>query len=73
MANTMKSAAMVPSGTPVLWVTGTKESPGLKSYGEKLYAAIASQAKKYIEVDAGHIDTPTAAKDAVADWLKTLR
>lgn len=72
-ANTMKSAVAVPSGVPVLWVTGTRENPGLKSYGEKLYAAIPSQAKKYLEVDAGHIDTPSAAKEAVADWLKALR
>ncbi len=73
IANTMKSAVAVPVGMPVLWVAGTKESPGLKSYGEKLHAATASQTKKYIEVDAGHIDTPTAAAEAVADWLKSLR
>ncbi len=73
IANTMKSAAAVPAGMPVLWVTGTKESPGLKSYGEKLRAATPSQAKKYIEVDAGHIDTPTAAREVVADWLKSPR
>ncbi len=72
-ANTMKSAAAIPSGVPVLWVTGTNENPGLKGYGEKLYAAISSQAKKYIEVDGGHTDVPTAAKEAAADWLKTLR
>lgn len=73
IANTMKGAAAVPAGLPVLWVTAAQENPGLKGYGEKLYAAISSQSKKYIEVNGGHIDAPTEAKGAVADWLMTLR
>jgi pimeloyl-ACP methyl ester carboxylesterase len=73
IANTMKSATAVPAVVPVLWVTGSGENPGLKGYGEKLYAAIPSQKRKYIEVNAGHTDTPSAAKEAVTDWLKTLQ
>lgn len=71
-ANTLNSATRLPAEMPVLWVTGTNESQGLKSYGEKLYAAIPSRAKRYVEVGAGHIDTPSAAGDDVLAWLRAL-
>ncbi len=73
IANTLKSAEALPTGIPVLWVDGTNENPGLKSYGQKIYAAMTTQAKKYIEVDAGHLDTPTMAKEEVLAWLRGLK
>jgi pimeloyl-ACP methyl ester carboxylesterase len=57
---------------PFLYVVG--RSDPLYSVGRDY---IFEQAKphpksRYIEVDAGHFDTPDKARAAVLDWLKTL-
>lgn len=73
VANTMVAAGAIPATMPVLWIDGAKESPGLKSYGKKLYAAISSSARQYTEVPGGHIDTPSESGDVVLAWLRGLK
>jgi pimeloyl-ACP methyl ester carboxylesterase len=66
-----RNAAAMPS-LPLLWVIG--RSDPLFSRGESYaYARAPKHAKsRYVIVDADHRNTPTAARQAVIDWLKAL-
>jgi pimeloyl-ACP methyl ester carboxylesterase len=63
--------AVMPS-LPLLWVIGRSDPlfPRGESYA---YARAPKNARsKYVVVEASHRDTPTAARQAVIDWLKGL-
>ena len=66
-----RNAAAMPA-LPLLWVIG--RSDPLFGRGEGYaYARAPKHAKsRYVIVDANHRDTPTAARQAVIDWLKAL-
>lgn len=73
IANTLVAAGKIPATVPVLWVDGTNEKPGLKSYGQKVYGAIGSSATKHIEVTAGHTTVPHKSGAEVLAWLQGLK
>jgi pimeloyl-ACP methyl ester carboxylesterase len=66
-----RNAAAMPS-LPLLWIVG--RSDPLFPLGERYaYARAPKNAKsKYVAVNAGHRDTPTAARQDVIAWLKAL-
>lgn len=72
-ANTLVAAGKIPATVPVLWVDGTNENPGLKSYGQKVYGAIGSSASKHVEVTATHITVPRDSGAEVLAWLQGLK
>jgi hypothetical protein len=57
---------------PLLWVAGTADrsqaGPGYAFSGTP-----ANPLNRYVTVDADHLGTPTAAREAVLAWLKELR
>ncbi len=56
---------------PVLWVSGTKDQSQIaRELG--FDKAPANPLNRYLQVDAGHMDTPGAATDAVVAWLKEV-
>ena len=56
---------------PVLWVSGTRDLSQLaRTIG--FDRAPANPLNRYVQVDAGHMDTPDAAADAVVAWLKDV-
>lgn len=73
IANTLTAAGKIPASLPVLWVDGTEENPGLMSYGQKIYDAIGSSAKKHVEVTAGHTTVPHKSGAEVLAWLRSLK
>jgi pimeloyl-ACP methyl ester carboxylesterase len=66
-----RNAAALPA-LPLLWVIG--RSDPLFSHGEGYAYALAPKHGKsrYAVVEAGHRDTPTAARQIVVDWLRGL-
>lgn len=73
IANTLTAAGKIPASLPVFWIDGTEENPGLKSYGQKIYGAIGSSAKKHVEVTAGHATVPHKSGAEVLAWLRSLK
>lgn len=73
IANTLAAAGNVPAGVPVLWVDGTGENPGLKSYNQKIYGALGSSTKQIAEVEATHVHVPHTSGAAVLAWLRSLK
>jgi pimeloyl-ACP methyl ester carboxylesterase len=64
------AAAMGP--IPLLWVVG-KLDPIDRRGPEYAFAAGAKNSKsKYIEIFAGHLTTPLAARQQVVDWINSL-
>ena len=56
---------------PVLWVSGTKDQSQIaRELG--FDKAPAHPLNRYLQVNAGHMDTPEAATDAVVAWLKDV-
>ena len=57
---------------PLLWVAGTADcSPTGPGYA--FSRAPANPVNRYVTVDADHLGTPTASRDAVLAWLRELR
>ncbi len=57
---------------PLLWVAGTAD----RTQTAPDYAfsrAPANPLNRYVTVDADHLGTPTAARDAVLAWPRELR
>lgn len=73
IANTLAAAGKVLAGVPVLWIDGTEENPGLKSYNQKIYGAIGSSAKQIVEVEATHVNVPRKSGAEVLAWLRSLK
>jgi pimeloyl-ACP methyl ester carboxylesterase len=67
------NAAALRPGTPVLWVVGDTEYPGLKKADEAAFQALPrNPPPKLVEVAAGHQDTPDAAAKVCADWIREI-
>ena len=67
------NAAALRPGTPVLWVVGDTEYPGLRKADQAAFEALPrSPPPKFVEVAAGHLDTPDAAGKACADWIRQV-
>jgi pimeloyl-ACP methyl ester carboxylesterase len=65
-------AALRP-GTPVLWVVGDTEDPLLKKADQGAFAALPrNPPPKFVEVAAGHLDTPDAAVAVCAAWMREV-
>lgn len=73
IANTLIAAGKIPATVPVLWVDGTNENRGLKSYGQKIYGAIGSSATKHLEVTAEHITVPRESGAEISAWMRNLK
>lgn len=56
---------------PILWVSGTHD-PSQIPRERGFDRAPANPLNRYVQVDAGHMDTPNAAADAVVAWLKDV-
>lgn len=56
---------------PLLWVAGTKDSS--QRNARSLFAmAPKDDQNQFVTVNAGHLGTPSAAFDAILDWLDSL-
>lgn len=56
---------------PVLWVSGTRDASQLAR--EVAYDRVPAQPlNRYIQINAGHMDTPEIATDTVVAWLKEI-
>jgi pimeloyl-ACP methyl ester carboxylesterase len=56
---------------PILWISGTRDPSQLASQ-TGFNQAPANPLNRYVQVNAGHMDTPDAAADAVVAWLKDV-
>jgi pimeloyl-ACP methyl ester carboxylesterase len=66
-----RNAAAMPA-IPFLWVIG-RSDPLAQAGSNYAFDKAAKHAKsKYVEVNAGHLDTPAAARTEVIAWLKSL-
>jgi len=67
------NAAALRPDTPVLWVVGDTETPGLRKADQAAFEALPrNPPPKFVEVAAGHLDTPDAAGKACADWIRQV-
>lgn len=67
------NAAAIRAGTPVLWIVGDTEYPGLKKADEAAFQALPRDPPpKLVEVSAGHGDTPDAAGRLCAEWMRGI-
>jgi len=72
--NSIRNAASVKPGTPVLWVAPAQEEPGPKRMAQAAREQLPSnQTNKFVEVDADHLKAPNAAINDITAWLKALR
>jgi len=56
---------------PILWVSGTRDPSQLpRELG--FNQAPNNPLNRYLQINAGHMDTPEAAADAVVGWLKDV-
>jgi pimeloyl-ACP methyl ester carboxylesterase len=58
---------------PLLWIAGSEDPTqrGAKDYA--FAKAPPNPLNRFVEVDANHLDTPDAGKDAILAWLKDLQ
>jgi pimeloyl-ACP methyl ester carboxylesterase len=64
------AAAMGP--VPFLWVVGTLDPIYRRGRDYAFTAGAKNPKSRYVEVFAGHLTTPLAARKQVIDWLKSL-
>jgi hypothetical protein len=64
------TAAMGP--VPFLWVVGVLDPIHRRGRDYAFTAGAKNPKSRYIEVFAGHMLTPLAARSKVIDWLKSL-
>ena len=57
---------------PFLYVIGTSDPLVAEGRGYIFARAKANPKSRYIEVNAGHLDTPDKARDDVVAWRKSL-
>lgn len=65
------NAALLPS-MPMLWIIGRRDALVSEGRGYVFNRVPANKKSRYIEIDAGHTDTPQVAPAEVIAWLKTL-
>lgn len=56
---------------PLLWVSGTRDQSQL-SREAGFNRAPGNAQSRYLQIDAGHLDTPEKAASQVIDWIKGL-
>lgn len=66
-----RNAAAMPA-VPFLWVIGRKDRLAQAGRGYAFNRGAKNPKSKYVEVNAGHRDTPDAARQEVVLWLKSL-
>jgi dienelactone hydrolase len=67
------NAAALRPGTAVLWVVGDTEYPGLRKVDDAAFEALPrNPPPKFVQVAAGHLDTPDAAGKACAEWIRDI-
>lgn len=66
-----RNAAAMPA-SPFLWVIGRSDPLSAAGRGYAFDRAAKHPKSKYVEVNAGHRDTPDAARQEVILWLKSL-
>jgi pimeloyl-ACP methyl ester carboxylesterase len=69
-ANMARNAARI--SQPFLYVIGTADPLYAAGRGYVFSRAKANPKSRYLEIDAGHFDTPDRARADVVAWLKTL-
>ena len=57
---------------PLLWVAGTAD-PSQTRAATEFHQAPAHPANRFVTVASDHLGTPNAAREAVLDWLPTLK
>ncbi len=66
-----RNAAAMPA-IPFLWVIGRSDGLAQAGRGYAFDRAAKNPKSKYVEINAGHFDTPEAARQEVVLWLKSL-
>ena len=66
-----RNAAAMPA-IPFLWVIGRSDGLAQAGSGYAFDKAPKNPKSKYVEINAGHFDTPDAARQEVIRWLKAL-
>src|SRR5215468_7853211 len=66
-----KNAAAL-HGVPLLWVVGSFDPIFARGRDYAFARAPRNAKSRYIEVSAGHLTTPWAARSQVVEWLKSL-
>ena len=66
-----KNAAAMPP-VPFLWVAGMFDPIDARGRDYAYTFAAKNPKSRYVEVFAGHMLTPLAARKQVIDWLKSL-
>jgi len=66
-----KNAAAL-RGVPLLWVVGTSDPIFARGRDYAFARAPRNPKSRYLEVPAGHLTTPRAARSEVVEWLKSL-
>jgi pimeloyl-ACP methyl ester carboxylesterase len=72
-AHTNRVFSQVMPGVPVLFVSATRDYPGLLRFRDQTYAAIpAHPLKRMAHVDSDHINAPGAAVPEVVRWVREV-
>jgi pimeloyl-ACP methyl ester carboxylesterase len=66
-----KNAAAL-RGVPLLWVVGSSDPIFARGRDYAFARAPRNAKSRYIEISAGHLTTPWAARSQVVEWLKSL-
>ena len=72
-ANFPQNALNLKKGTPLLWITGTKDHWAMVR--GSMYAfdlAPENPQNKYVLIEADHFTTPTKSINVVSEWLRSL-
>jgi len=67
-----KNAAAL-HGVPLLWVVGQSDPIFARGRDYAFSRAPRNPKSRYIEVSAGHLAAPQAARSQVVEWVKSLR
>jgi dienelactone hydrolase len=59
-------------GVPLLWVVGRSDPIFARGRDYAFSRAPRNPKSRYIEVAAGHLDTPSAARTEIVEWVKSL-
>jgi len=59
-------------GVPLLWVVGNSDPIFARGRDYAFSRAPHNAKSRYIEVSAGHLTAPGAARSQVVEWLKSL-
>lgn len=65
-----RSAALLKTPVPILWVAGSRDPLSRPGPGYAFERAPAHPLSRYVVVEADHLDTPEASKVLALEWLK---